>query len=61
MKENPSKRKPGKIADVKSCVLTDVITTCPKCGGEVALWSESPETTCIFCRYRVFERETTIH
>lgn len=61
MKENPSKRKPGKIVNVKSGVLAEVITTCPQCGGEVALWSGSAETTCVFCRYRVFEREATIH
>jgi len=61
MKENPLKHKPGKIAGKESGIAKEVITICPKCGGEVALWSEGHVTTCIFCRYRLFERETTIH
>lgn len=40
---------------------TDIITACPKCGGEVSVWSEEPETLCIFCQYRLFEKEKTVH
>ena len=61
MNENPLKHKPGTTAGAKSNVQTEVITICPKCGGEVALWSGVSVTTCIFCRYRLFEKETTIH
>jgi len=39
----------------------DIITSCPKCGGEVSIWSEEPETLCIFCQYHLFEKEKTIH
>ncbi len=41
--------------------VLDLVAICPKCGGEVGLWSEDPETLCIFCQYRVFEKETTTH
>jgi DNA-directed RNA polymerase subunit RPC12/RpoP len=39
----------------------DLIAVCPKCGGEIALWSEEQETVCIFCNHKVFEREGTLH
>jgi DNA-directed RNA polymerase subunit RPC12/RpoP len=41
--------------------VLDLIAICPKCGGEVGLWSEEPETLCTFCEYRVFEKERTVH
>ena len=41
--------------------MIDIVTTCPKCGGELGIWSEGPETRCSFCEYRVFERESTVH
>jgi len=55
-----NKKRPAGTVNVLDSVL-DIVTTCPKCGGEVGLWSEEPETLCIFCQYRVFEREKTIH
>ena len=61
MKEKPFKHKTGALRESKSGITMEVLTICPKCGGEVALWSEGSETLCIFCRYRVFDRETTIH
>jgi DNA-directed RNA polymerase subunit RPC12/RpoP len=39
----------------------DLLTTCPKCGGELGLWSPARETQCVFCQYRVFDRERTVH
>jgi len=61
MRENPLKHKrPGSTGN-KLAGLPDLVTTCPRCGGEIGLWSEEPETRCIFCEYRVFDREKTIH
>jgi hypothetical protein len=59
MKENPSKHKTGKTSGAK--MVPDIITTCPKCGGELGIWSENNETLCIFCDHKVFEKENTIH
>jgi hypothetical protein len=61
MKENLSKHRTDKIRGVKIIAVPDIITTCPKCGGELGIWSEEPETLCIFCQYRIFDREGTIH
>ncbi len=58
MKENPSKHK---TRGVKIIAVMDIITTCPKCGGELGIWSEAIETLCIFCNHKVFEKENTIH
>jgi DNA-directed RNA polymerase subunit RPC12/RpoP len=62
MKGSPLKHK-GKIASNNrpKSVLVEFITTCPKCGGEIELWSKEPETVCLFCDYRVFDKEGTIH
>ena len=46
---------------VKFIAVPDIITTCPKCGGELGIWSENIETLCIFCDHKVFEKENTIH
>jgi DNA-directed RNA polymerase subunit RPC12/RpoP len=61
MKENPSKHKTDKTPGLKIITVRDIITTCPKCGGEVGIWSEDNETVCIFCDHKVFEKENTIH
>lgn len=42
-------------------IRIELITRCPRCGGETDLWSPEEETTCIFCGLKVFERESTIH
>ncbi len=42
-------------------MVIEFITTCPKCGGEIELWSKQPETVCLFCDYHVFDNESTIH
>ena len=61
MKENPSKHKTDKTRGMKILATLDIITTCPKCGGELGLWSEETETLCIFCDHKVFEKENTLH
>lgn len=61
MRESPQKHKNRKTGTMKLLALPDIVTTCPKCGGEVGIWSEEPETLCIFCQQRIFEREKTIH
>ena len=61
MRESLQKHKSKKSSGTRLAAVLDLVTTCPKCGGEVGLWSEEPETLCIFCQYRVFERERTIH
>ena len=61
MKENPSKHKTCKTNRMKIIAVPDIITTCPKCGGEVGIWSGNNETLCIFCDHKVFEKEKTTH
>lgn len=62
MKEKASASKRKYTVGVRLSALPDIVTACPKCGGEVALWSEDRETAvCIFCDYRLFDRESTIH
>jgi hypothetical protein len=62
MKENPSKHKTNKTTGkMKITAIPDIITTCPQCGGELGIWSEEPETQCIFCQFRIFDREGTLH
>jgi len=62
MRGNPLKHKtktPGNGKQQR--IVLEFITTCPKCGGEIELWSREPETVCLFCDYRVFDKEGTIH
>lgn len=61
MKESPQKHKGKKVPENRLASVLDLVTTCPKCGGEVGLWSEESETLCIFCQYRVFKHEGTVH
>ncbi len=61
MKENTSKHKSRKTRGVKIVAPPDIITICPKCGGELGIWSGDNETLCFFCDHKVFEKETTIH
>lgn len=60
MKENLSKLKKN-TTTAEFILAPELITNCPKCGGEVGLWSEKNETICIFCNHRVFDREKTEH
>jgi DNA-directed RNA polymerase subunit RPC12/RpoP len=61
MRESPQKHKEKKSTGRRLVSVLDLVTTCPKCGGEIGLWSENDETLCIFCEYRVFEKEGTLH
>ena len=61
MKENPLKHKEHSPTIVGHILEPQLITECPKCGGELDLWSEDRETVCIFCDHKVFEREGTEH
>jgi len=61
MKENPPKHKDDFRPVADQILQLQLITTCPKCGGEISLWSEDRETACVFCEHKVFEREGTEH
>ncbi len=61
MRENPQKHKEKRQTGTRIMSVVDIVTTCPKCGGEVGIWSEDTVTRCIFCDYPLFERERTIH
>ncbi len=61
MKERTSIHKGKYTLGVRTDVVEELIAVCPKCGGEVALWSEEKETVCIFCNYKMFEHESTLH
>ncbi len=41
--------------------LPELMTRCPLCGGEIGLWPQEEETVCVFCEYKLFERENTTH
>lgn len=60
MKESVSSPKSYTLV-APSRELPDLITACPRCGGEIELWSEDDETRCVFCGHKLFERETTTH
>jgi DNA-directed RNA polymerase subunit RPC12/RpoP len=61
MKESPSEPKKKSTVSIKLLLARDLIMPCPKCGGEVGLWSGERETACTFCGHRLFEKETTEH
>lgn len=61
MRGNPQKHRQKRSSNLVLASVLDLVTTCPKCGGEVGIWSEESETLCIFCEYRVFDREKTVH
>jgi DNA-directed RNA polymerase subunit RPC12/RpoP len=61
MRRNLQKLKADASTGVRLESVLDIVTTCPKCGGEIGLWSEDTETLCIFCQYRLFEKEGTVH
>jgi DNA-directed RNA polymerase subunit RPC12/RpoP len=61
MKENQLKHKDNIPPAVDQIPKLQLITTCPKCGGEISLWSEDRETVCVFCDHKVFEKEGTEH
>jgi DNA-directed RNA polymerase subunit RPC12/RpoP len=59
---NGNRLKHKESLTIADCILQpQLITECPKCGGELDLWSGDRETVCIFCDHRVFEKEKTEH
>jgi len=61
MKERPLKRNEKGHRIAENVLEPQFITECPKCGGEASLWSQDQETICVFCDYRMFEKERTEH
>jgi DNA-directed RNA polymerase subunit RPC12/RpoP len=61
MKEKRLQPKGKYTVGVRIDMGQELIAVCPKCGGEIALWSEDRETVCIFCNHKIFEREGTLH
>ena len=61
MKEKRSQPKGKYTVGVRIDMGQELIAVCPKCGGEIALWSEDQETACIFCNHKLFEHEGTLH
>jgi DNA-directed RNA polymerase subunit RPC12/RpoP len=57
MRQNPSQRKSEYTLVTPFDQLPQIMTTCPRCGGEIELWSQEEETTCLFCGYSLFERQ----
>jgi rRNA maturation endonuclease Nob1 len=45
---------------VKTFPVPEFIT-CPKCGGEIELWSDEERTECFFCGHKVFKKENIVH
>ncbi len=62
MKEKKTSPREKHTSGVRVDMLVDLIAVCPKCGGELGLWSDDDkETVCIFCDHKVFEHEGTVH
>ena len=59
MKDN-LKHKEKSPCSVKITPVPEFIT-CPKCGGEIELWSYEYLTSCFYCGHKVFEKENIIH
>lgn len=61
MKEKRLPRRGKNTIGMRIDMVQDLVAVCPKCGGEIGLWSEDKETVCIFCDHKLFEREGTVH
>jgi hypothetical protein len=59
MKDN-LKPKDKSPSSVKVRPVPEFIT-CPKCGGEIELWSYESLTVCLFCGHQVFKKENFLH
>jgi len=42
-------------------LLTVGIVTCPRCGEDIEIWTETDEATCLYCNYKLFRKERTVH
>jgi hypothetical protein len=54
------KHKENSPCSVKITPVPEFIT-CPKCGGEIELWSDEHRTVCYFCGHKVFKKENILH
>lgn len=54
------KPKEKNLCSVKIMPVPEFLT-CPKCGGEIELWSEEYETVCFFCGHKAFKKENIVH
>ncbi len=62
MKEKKALHRERHADGVRIDALVDLIAICPRCGGELGLWSDDDkEAVCIFCDHKVFEHEGTVH
>lgn len=61
MKEKTSHDKQKYTLVAPANEVPGLIASCPRCGGEIGLWSGEEETACIFCGHRPFEKEKTNH
>lgn len=61
MKENRSEREKKSAVTISLSHPPEFVMRCPRCGGEVGLWSGNRETRCTFCDLRIFDREATEH
>lgn len=59
MKDNlkPKEKSPGSV----KITPAPEFLICPKCGGEIDLWSDEYETVCFFCGHKAFKKENIIH
>lgn len=35
--------------------------TCPKCGWYIELWTDTEDTSCLFCGFEAFQNSRTVH
>jgi hypothetical protein len=56
--------KNNQYKDDKDSITLEPIpesVTCPKCGGEIGLWTGSILTICWFCGFHAFKKETIVN
>ncbi|MBI5633387.1 MAG: hypothetical protein HZA15_07920 [Nitrospirae bacterium] len=51
----------SKYSSKEDLVSIPESVTCPKCGGQIGLWTESIITICWFCGFHVFKKEAIIN
>ncbi len=51
----------SKYSSREDIVLIPEFVTCPKCGGEIGLWTGSILTICWFCGFHAFKKEAIIN
>ncbi len=53
--------KDGANSDSVQCPEVPEFITCPACGLEMDFRFAEEETRCVFCGYRFYRREATVH